>query len=630
MNLLGHDNPIFRAWAVRFLGGSRDAGEPTVTGFQSCAKAEKDPTVRRELAAAARTLGERYNTSLLLHALMQHKEDARDPVIPQMIWLAYHSQLAANAKPELDWLAANAPGNPLITDHIVGKAMRRLVATGKPEDLAACVAFLGAVRDTAVREKGLEGLTTALENRQIDPPPEWRAVRAELAKETDPDIRRMVARLSVNFRDRQAMRRALEVAQNLRHPVEERRNAVQDLALVHPPEARAALLGIALGDKEPAELRVEAVRALAGYGQPEISDKLLAGWKSYPPALKDEVVRLLAGRREWARDLLAAVGEKRVARTELTDNTILRIRAFRDRGLNELIEKVWGRYRETPEELGKLIARVRGSLDKGRASFARGRKVFETHCAKCHQFDGTGHEVGPRLDGAERSIDYLLANVLDPNRVVGAPYFMRTVELQSGRIESGLLAEENDQAVTLKLENGVRKVIPRSEIAAVLVNEKSVMPEGLAENMTEQDVRDLIRYVMANPFLTDVTVRLSPAGPGGKEEVIRPEVGPSGRIELPGAKGERKAVIEAEVSAPEEMKTRLLLGSSADVEVRVNGGPEVRKPATGDEAEPDRASVDAALRKGVNRVTIALEYEGNGPVVYARFLDPERKLRYAD
>ena len=36
-----------------------------------------------------------------------------------------------------------------------------------------------------------------------------------------------------------------------------------------------------------------------------------------------------------------------------------------------------------------------------------------------------------------------------------------------------------------------------------------MMPEGLANNMTVQDFRDLIGYVMANPFLTEVSV----AGP---------------------------------------------------------------------------------------------------------------------
>src|SRR5262249_32103566 len=173
--------------------------------------------------------------------------------------------------------------------------------------------------------------------------------------------------------------------------------------------------------------------------------------------------------KEWARELLAAVGAKTVARTDLTDNTILRIRALKDRGLNEQIEKVWGRVRETPAALDALINKMRQELATGPASFERGRAVFDQQCAKCHKFEGRGHEVGPALDGAARDVEYILVNVLDPNRVVGAPYFQRLVELKDGRVETGLLVAEDAQTITLKGENDAQKVISRKDVESVTV-----------------------------------------------------------------------------------------------------------------------------------------------------------------
>src|SRR5205085_8270043 len=158
-----------------------------------------------------------------------------------------------------------------------------------------------------------------------------------------------------------------------------------------------------------------------------------------------------------------------------------------------------GQVRDTPAELNALIAKMRGELERGPASFERGRKVFDNTCAKCHQVDGRGFEVGPNLDGAARDIEYLLVNVLDPNRVVGAPYFTRQVILNSGKIESGLLAEEDEQSITLKTENAAKKVILKKDVEEVQVSPKSVMPEGLAGTMSVQDFRDLVRYVMAHP-----------------------------------------------------------------------------------------------------------------------------------
>src|SRR5262249_22612496 len=158
------------------------------------------------------------------------------------------------------------------------------------------------------------------------------------------------------------------------------------------------------------------------------------------------------------------------------------------------------KFRATPKELEALINKMRDSLYECGASFSKGKQVFEMHCAKCHKFEGRGAEVGPPLDGAARDIEYLLANILDPNRVIGQPYFVHVIERKNGTSEVGLLAGEDEQTVTLKVENAVQKVIPKREIESHTVQEKSMMPEGLTAGMTPQDFRDLIRYVMANPF----------------------------------------------------------------------------------------------------------------------------------
>src|SRR5205807_634138 len=104
--------------------------------------AEKNPALRLEAAAIARRFPERADMLTVLHKLLLQKEDATDPAIPMMIWLAYEPHVVAQRTMVLRWLRVNAAGNPLVTEHIVPRAMRRLVATGKADDLAACVAFL--------------------------------------------------------------------------------------------------------------------------------------------------------------------------------------------------------------------------------------------------------------------------------------------------------------------------------------------------------------------------------------------------------------------------------------------------------------------------------------------------------
>jgi putative heme-binding domain-containing protein len=379
------------------------------------------------------------------------------------------------------------------------------------------------------------------------------------------------------------------------------------------------------------ELRAEAIRSLGGFDTPQLSKDLLGNWSSYSPALRNEIVNVLAGRKDWASDLLAAVKAKKVERTELTDNTILRIQALKDNRLNSEIETVWGRFRATPAELNKLIDKMRGDLAAAPGSFERGRLVFDNQCAKCHKFEGRGHEVGPNIEGAGRDIEYLLVNVLDPNRVIGAPYFMRTVSLLNGRVETGVLHAEDGQSITLKTENGVLKQLQKKDIDDIRVQEKSLMPEGLGNNMTVQNFRDLVRYTMANPFITEAEWVV-----GGKRSIL--SGGVSGRLALPDGMFTEVAVV-ATVIAPVDMKVRVQVGSKYDYSIVTQDPHSADKGTTisrasgkgsGVAAQPDQSSVEVRLLKGENRLLYVTKYDGKGESVFLRIHDPDRRLRYPE
>lgn len=589
--------------------------------FASLAKTASltpNPNGRRELASAA--IGVRWRAELrdLTHNLMKVKEDAKDPNIPQLLWTAYEPGLMANPNDELTWLKNNAAGNALITDTIVPRSMRRLVATGKREDLGLCLTFVGDLADSGVRAKALDALVSAIGNRTVDAPHEWDAVHAKLAKDDHADVKRLTNSLAVKFKDAEAIHRAMAVAGDAGKSTDERLTALRDLAVVRSPGSAPFLMQLIRGQNDT-QLKAEAIRALGGIDVPKISADLLGEWAKLTPGERNEVVQVLAGRKDWAADLLKAVGDKKVDRMALNDNTILRIQALKDNKLNAQVEKVWGRIRATPAELNQLIDKMRGELTAAPGSFNRGKLVFDNQCAKCHKFDGRGHEVGPNIEGGGRDIEYLLINVLDPNRVIGAPYFMRTVNLLNGRVETGVLAAEDGQSITLKTENAVLKQIQKADIDDIKVQEKSLMPEGLANNMTVQDFRDLVRYVMANPFIT--TVQIGSA---------KPVVGVNGRIRLPDAEQPTKVAVDAIVIAPDAMKARLLIGSRTDFIVSVNDNAAVPGKGSNVAAQPDQTVVEFSLRKGENRVRFVTTSKGKGESLFLRFHDPDRKLGYPD
>lgn len=639
---LEHPSPWVRAWTVRLLGEAGKWSPEMLGRLEQLALHDPAPEVRSQMASTAQTI-KGADALPVLHALMAHAEDAHDPCLPLMIWLAYEPHVAADRTTTLDWLRAHAPGNALILDEILPRATRRLGVSGKADDLAAVVAFLGSANDSRIRVRALEGLLLALENRQADGPQGWASVHARLRSDPDPEVHRLTRRLAVKFHDPEAVARSLAVVSDRGRLSSERIAAIRDLESVHPKEALQPLAAILSQEASP-DLQAEVCRALADYNAPEIAPTVLARWDQLAPTVRSEALNLLAGRKAWAGALLAAVAAQKVSRADLSNNTVLRIRALKDPELDRQIERVWGRVRtQSPAELDALIARMRDAIGQGRGSFERGRKVFETQCSKCHRFEGKGHDVGPNLDGAARDIEYLLVNVLDPNRVVGQPYYTRYVTLKNGRVETGLLAAEDNQSVTLKGENDALKVIQRTDIEEIAVQEKSLMPEGLANNMTVQDFRDLIRFVMANPFVTDVAVAgpypaitvpgIDVADPLHSKHVswVTPTIPVTGRIPLPPVSGygDQVTFVTGEVIAPSRLRTHLQLGSADQVEVWLNG-KSIYRGKPGKEVAPDLADLEVELREGANRLLLKATYRGSRQAVYLRLADPQRKLIFSE
>jgi putative membrane-bound dehydrogenase-like protein len=638
--LVEGNNAVALAWLARFVGEQDTMADTTYAQLlRAIAPRLEKPlpmhaVLRREIASLAlRFVGKRDVTGLL-HQLMLSVEDAHDLVIPHLTWLAYE-QVIAKASPaimdaELAWLKtqcryipatgrrpASIP-SPMVTEYIVPRLMRRLIAADRADFRDRCVDFLLSLTETAspARKPALEAMALALQDQVVDQPSGWGELRQKLLEDPDETIRRLVNQLDVSFRDPEAMKRAFLTAQDKTKEPTERALAVRQVALLRHPEASALLLNLARGS-EPLMIRVEAMRSLSLVKDPKLAENILKGWSAYPREVRLEAANVLASRRESARALLHAVSQNIVAREDLSDNTILRIRAFNDHQLNEQVERVWGRFRATPKELEALIARMRQSLDQGSGSWQRGQQVFDQHCAKCHRFDGRGADVGPALDGAARDIEYLLANILDPNRVIGAPYFVHVIERKDGTTEVGLRVAEDPQRITLRVENGVEKIIAKADIESHTIQEKSMMPEGLAAGMSEQDFRDLIRYVMAHPFVPHVTI-----------DGMSVDVGVTGRIMFPASANGVTTKISSQIEAPKRLRTRLLVGGVGRFEIRLNGSVVGNEELR--ENRADEKSFDVELQSGRNQLEVAAQPSKQPGAIYLRFLDPDRLLRYPE
>jgi putative heme-binding domain-containing protein len=127
---------------------------------------------------------------------------------------------------------------------------------------------------------------------------------------------------------------------------------------------------------------------------------------------------------------------------------------------------------------------------------ARGRELFARNCQTCHNRDGGGAKVGPDLlSVAGRPERDLLVAILDPSREVAPDGLAVVVATTRGQTFTGLVAEESPAAIRLRRAEGIEDVVPRAEIEAVRPTGRSLMPDGLEELLTPQDVADLIAFL---------------------------------------------------------------------------------------------------------------------------------------
>ena len=133
-----------------------------------------------------------------------------------------------------------------------------------------------------------------------------------------------------------------------------------------------------------------------------------------------------------------------------------------------------------------------------RGDLSAGRALFVKTCANCHVLYGQGKPVGPDLTGSNRrNLDYLLENIIDPSASVAVDFRMTVAVLKSGRVVSGLIVEKTEKTLTFETQNE-RVVVERAEIEESKATPASLMPEGLFQNLSEEQIRDLAAYLMSS------------------------------------------------------------------------------------------------------------------------------------
>lgn len=138
-----------------------------------------------------------------------------------------------------------------------------------------------------------------------------------------------------------------------------------------------------------------------------------------------------------------------------------------------------------------------GSPDAGRA-------LFEKSCAACHRFgEALGRDVGPDLTTIASRFKRrdVLEAILWPSKVISEQYKSEMLEMKDGKVLSGVIVRENAASVFLRTADNPDRpmAVPKAEIANRGESNVSLMPAGLVDGRTQEEIANLLAFVMAPP-----------------------------------------------------------------------------------------------------------------------------------
>lgn len=263
-------------------------------------------------------------------------------------------------------------------------------------------------------------------------------------------------------------------------------------------QARSELLPAALFDLldpgQPAEVQSAAARGYGDAGDAALAKRLFSQWSRQ--TIRTRRLLLAASLRSAPsrNALLDALEEGAVSWMELDPSTRQALQKIEQADLKARIGKL------VPNLMTDRDAVVRSfqpSLEM-RGDRQRGAAIFARICLNCHAVEGRGAAIGPDLAGiSARPSEAVLVDILDPSREVSPDFISYTVTTARGDSMSGLIANDTGSSVTLRRPAQPDETILRAQITRIRADGKSLMPDGLEQGLTQQDVADLLDFLRA-------------------------------------------------------------------------------------------------------------------------------------
>ncbi|MCA9187216.1 MAG: c-type cytochrome [Pirellulaceae bacterium] len=275
-----------------------------------------------------------------------------------------------------------------------------------------------------------------------------------------------------------------------------RLGAARFLALSEDPSDADRLLTL-LDHRAPGDLQRMALRSVANFERREVAERILERWSSLSPQVRAEAEEVLFSRAIWTEATFDAIANGRIGIGDIGRARIAQAQQHALPSVRDAAKKMLARFADSDD--GKLTRRMNTILLLS-GDGTGGRTTFRKHCATCHRLENVGYEIGPNLATVKnRGREAVLTNVLDPNREVNPAYLNYIITTTDGRTRTGIIEAETSTSVTLRRAEDQREVVLREDVEALHSSGMSLMPEDIVRDLADQDVANLLEYILNTP-----------------------------------------------------------------------------------------------------------------------------------
>ncbi len=398
---LSHPDEYVRCWTVRLMGDAKTVAPPIQARLVELARHETNAEVRSQLASSCKRLPAR-DALPILRELLLHTEDVDDLHVPLLLWWAIESKVSSDLPLLLQMLKDPVLwDSPLFLKTIAPRLGQRFTAERgdkswytlseaeysdwqtnyTPErcraNLNVCVQLLDIASSSPGQEQLIRGMEQGLHGDllEFDPTPLQKKISQIWA---DRPLNAARVGLALRLKIQAATPSALRLVSDQSVPESDRSILIAALSDRRVSDAVPVFLSL-LQTESSESLRFELLGSLQRFSNPEIAPRLLELFPQLTPPLQLAAQGVLASRAAWAKLLLESVDSERIRPSQITENTLVSIRNYRDPHNEELIQKHWGNT--TPK----------GSQDPELQSvFQLGEKLYRSKCSYCHLESGSG------------------------------------------------------------------------------------------------------------------------------------------------------------------------------------------------------------------------------------------------